>query len=134
MVAVKEAVQEGFNTAGASSPPPHPPVIIKAPSKAARVARFDSLFIGDNSLLHEIISLKKYPHPNRMAAIVIFDTFHSISDRRKMAMIKKSVLNRRLKLSPMTLMTGRLFPGRQKGLLGAHAGVSRWDLIPDGQT
>jgi len=51
MVAVKEAVADGFVTTGApSSPPPHPPAIIKAPNRAATPTTFNNLFILNTSL------------------------------------------------------------------------------------
>lgn len=49
-VAAMEAVAEGFDTAGVSSPPPHPPAVIKAPNKAAKLNIFNDLFIRNASL------------------------------------------------------------------------------------
>jgi hypothetical protein len=42
-VAAKEVVTEGFVTTGSSFPSPHPPTIIKAPNKAARLNIFNNL-------------------------------------------------------------------------------------------
>jgi hypothetical protein len=61
MVAVKVlVVAEGFVTTGVSSPPPpHPPAIIKAPSKAAMPIIFISLAIIKTSLCYKILALQR---------------------------------------------------------------------------
>jgi hypothetical protein len=51
-VAVKEVVAEGFVTTGVpSSPPPHPPTIIKTPNIAAMPNIFNNLLIPDSSFV-----------------------------------------------------------------------------------
>ncbi len=49
-VAAMGAVAEGLATTGASSPPPHPPAIIKAPIKAAKLSILNPLLMLTPSL------------------------------------------------------------------------------------
>jgi hypothetical protein len=91
-VAANEVVAEGFVTTGASSPPPHPPAIIKVPNKADKLSIFNNLLILNTSLfLYEILA-RKIPYPVRVMIHYQTLLYTRISHNRELTSRTKSTV------------------------------------------